>query len=125
MAVKFQLFPDLPQGTTTQTWDDRQIQIRTTFRERTGSWYMDLFELDGTPIVFGRRVSPSFIPLLGLGFEGESLPRGQTLLVVGPDDPYLVGDLSDTLEALLLTDAEIEVLRGEPTGFTVTVQLVP
>ena len=124
MSVNFQVFADLSQGTTTQTWADRQIQIRTTFRERTGAWYMDLFELDGTAIVFGRRVSPNFVPLLGLGLEGEQLPRGQTLLVVGPDDPYVKASLSDTLELLLLSAEEIDALRGDPTTFETFVELL-
>lgn len=123
MPVKFQVFADLSAGTTTQTWADRQIQIRTTFRERTGAWYMDLFELDGTPIVFGRRVSPNFVPLLGLGFEGEQLPRGQTLLVVGPADPYVKANLNDTLELLLLSAEEVDALRGDPTTFETFVEL--
>jgi hypothetical protein len=124
VAVQFQVFAELTEGTTTQTWEDRQIQIRTIFRPRTGAWYIDLFELDGTPIVFGRRVSPSFLPLLGVGFEGESLPRGQTLVVLGPEDPYEKVDLGDTLELLLLSDADIDTLRTDPVGFETFVELV-
>lgn len=124
MAVQFQVFADLSAGTTTQTWDDRQIQVRTTFRERTGAWYIDLFELDGTPIVFGRRVSPIFMPLFGLGFEGESLPRGQTLLALGPDDPYLKAALNVTLVLELQSAEEIAEVELPAPQFETFVELL-
>ena len=124
MGVQFQVFADLTAGTTTQTWDDRQIQIRTTFRERTGAWYMDLFELDGTPIVFGRRVSPGFAPLLGLGLEGVQLPRGPALVILGADDPYLRAALGDTLTLLLLSAEEVDELSTTTLDFETFVELL-
>jgi hypothetical protein len=123
MAITFQLFPSQAQDTSTQSWVDRQIRMRLTWRERTGAWYVDLFELDDTPIVFGRRISPSFFPLLGLGFEGESLPRDQVLFVAGPTDPYERDTLADTLVVSLVSQSEIDEFLTDPETFTTFVEL--
>lgn len=125
MADQFVLFPDLPQFTETTTWGDRQVQLRLTFRSRTASWYLDIFELDSTPIVFGRRVSPRFAPLLGLGFGGEQLPRDRELFTDGPTDPYARSDLGEILRLLLLSDEELADAAPEEDLLGISAALVP
>jgi hypothetical protein len=130
MAERFNLFPDLPQHTITTTWGDKQVRLRLTFRDRTSSWYLDIFELDDTPIVLGRRVSPKFAPLLGLGLGGEgvgTLPRDRELVVDGPADPYPRRDLGEVVQLILLTDAEVAAAQAAnpPTDLGVTVTVVP
>ncbi len=125
MADQYTLFPDLPQHTITTTWGDRQVKIRLTFRDRMSSWYLDIFELDDTPIVFGRRVSPQFAPLLGLAFGGEQLPRDRELLIDGPSDPYERSELGEIVSLILVSDAELAAIAPPPTDFDITVTLNP
>jgi hypothetical protein len=127
MADQFTFFPQQPQDTSTQAWGTQQVLIRTTFRERTGSWYMDILTIDEKPLAIGRRISPQFAPLLGLGLEGEGLPRDRYLVIDGPIDPYLKADLSDTLVAILLTQAEVDAAAAanQPGTFDTTVILDP
>lgn len=127
MADRFTFFPQQPQDTSTQPWGDQQVLIRTTYRERTSAWYMDILTIEEAPLALGRRISPQFAPLLGLGLEGEGLPRDRYLVVDGPIDPYLKKDLSDTLIAILLTQAEVDAAAAEAEvgTFSTTVILDP
>lgn len=127
MADRFTFFPQQPQDTSTQAWGSQQVLIRTTYRERTSSWYMDLLTIDEEPLAIGRRISPQFAPLLGLGLEGEGLPRDRYLVIDGPIDPYLKEDLSDTLVAILLTQAEVDAAAevAQVGTFSTTVLLDP
>ena len=127
MAERFTFYPQQPQDTSTQPWGATQVLIRTTYRERPGAWYMDILTIEEVPLAIGRRISPQFAPLLGLGLEGEGLPRDRYLVIDGPIDPYLKEDLSDTLIALLLTQAEVDAAAAEAEvgAFSTTVLLDP
>lgn len=123
MAERFQFFPENPSNTSIQTWGDRQVRLRMTYRERMSAWYMDLFDADGVALAVGRRVSPSYAPLLGLGLEGFNLPRGRFLIFVGPVDPYAKEALSDTLDGILLTQEEVDAAQSDTGTFETTIVL--
>lgn len=129
MAERFTFFPEQPQDTSAQPWGDIQVLIRTTYRERTGAWYIDILTIEEVPLVIGRRVSPQYAPLLGLGLEGAGLPRDRYLVIDGSEDPYQKAALSDTLVALLLTQEEIDAAATEAAAlrgtFATTVILDP
>ena len=84
MPLKFTTHPTRPADTQTVTIGETQYRMRLTFRARTASWYMDLSELDGTAIILGARVSPSWGPLFKIPRTAK--PDGE-FTVVGPD-PY-------------------------------------
>lgn len=127
MAETVQTFPDQFSITVQMTWGDRQVSMRTIWRRRPGAWYIDLFEADGTPIVFGRRMSPSFSPTNGFGFEGDQLPRDRQLFTVGPNDPYLQSALGTVLETdllpLLVTDEEVAAAVAAEASPTFTTEI--
>lgn len=84
MPIKFTTHPTKPDDTQTVTIGETQYRMRLTFRARTASWYVDLFELNGTPIIVGARVSPNWGPL----FKIPRLAKpGGEFTVIGPD-PY-------------------------------------
>ena len=103
MPVQLTTNPDQPQRTQTVTLGDRQFRVRLTFRDRTSSWYFDLFAADETPLAIGRRLSPAWSPLAALVLVDG--PDG-VVLVDGPE-PYARFDLGDTLKVLFVDDDEI------------------
>lgn len=75
---------DLPAHRYRVTLSGVEFGLRFTFRDRTSSWYLDLFDVDGNPLALGRRLSPGYSPLLGVAVDRG--PSGY-LLVTG-SDPY-------------------------------------
>lgn len=108
-STQIAAFPDEPQHSMTITWGDRQVRARFTWRNRTASWYLDVFELDdgeeGAALVRGRRVSPRWAPLAGLRVVG--LPQSPILVIdAAPGaDPFPRSELGQSVRALLV-DAE-------------------
>jgi hypothetical protein len=79
---------------------------RFTWRGRTASWYLDLFEADGiAAIVTGKRMSPGWAPHAGLVIE--TLPDG--LLFVRGNDDFERDDLAtDDLRLVFFATSELE-----------------
>jgi len=118
-------FPNEPQHPMTVTWGDRQVRLRFTWRNRTRSWYLDIFELDdgeetGDAIVRGRRISPQWFPLIGLRPVG--LPQDPILIVDGGPDPYLRSDLGEGVRALLVGLDDLPPVTVTSPNLTVTIQ---
>lgn len=127
MADTFAVFDQLPQYTQTIVWGERQVRFRLTWRERTGSWYIDIFELDDvTLVVAGRRVSALWVPLTGLAL-GDSLARDRELYVIAGfgTDPFPRADLSQggPVQLILILDDELPEVVEDP-NLAVTVVLV-
>lgn len=99
MPQNLPIFPEQPQHEYTITLDGVQFQVKLTYRDRRGSWYLDLEDANGTPIVLGRRCSPGY-PLVYPGTTGS--PRG-LLTCDAPADPYA----RDELRLLYFTAAEV------------------
>jgi hypothetical protein len=142
MADQVAVFPDLPQHTQTLTWGDRQVRLRFTYRQRLGSWYLDIFETAGPaeagvvgalgpPIVLGRRISARWAPLLGLAPEGLPLSREVFAVVDGAvrSEPYRRSDFGasteqGTLRMILLDEEEIDAVADLITDPTATLIVV-
>lgn len=83
MAVKLPFFHDLPAHSYTVPLSGVQYEIRLVYRARTASWYLDLRNEEGVPLVLGRRLSPPWSPVTGVITDG---PPG-VILALGAD-PY-------------------------------------
>ena len=107
MAQQLASFPDYPQHTFTTTWGDISAKVRLTWRERLGSWYLDIFDEDDNAIVTGRRVSPRFLPLAGLALVG--LPDDVLPYIDAGvrSDPYQRSELGDSVRLILLAESEL------------------
>ena len=101
--------PDQPERTQTVTLGDRQFRVRLVFRDRTSSWYMDLFDAADVPMALGRRLSPSAFPTSGLQLVGK--PDG-ALMVTGAE-PYVRSDMGDTLVLQFIGADEVVVVQPE------------
>lgn len=105
-------FPELPSHTQTVVLGASQFTIRFTFRDRTGAWYLDLWTVDGDPVILGRRLSVDWSPLLGLALDNA--PEG-VLFVRGPDG-YVREELGDDLLLIFYPLSELppEVVTAQP-----------
>lgn len=129
MAEAIAAFQELPQHTQTFVWGEKQVRLRLTYRERTGSWYLDIFELDDTTLIIGgRRISPRWAPLFGQAL-GDALARDRRLFIVGAPggDPYPRADLTQEgpVQLLLVSDSEIPDAVVDPNLAIVVVITVP
>lgn len=106
MALELKVYQELPQHTQTVTLEGVQYRLRLTWFERLQAWYLDLYQLDETPIALGRRVTPEWAPLARLLPVGK--PTGE-LYVRGPD-PYRRDELGPLVLLRYYTADEI----GEP-----------
>jgi hypothetical protein len=75
---KLNLFPRVRQRQRTEL-SGTTYELVFTWRERTEALYVDVYELDGTPVVLGRRVRPASDALTGV------LDIPGVLLGAGPD----------------------------------------
>ncbi len=82
-----------------------QVQVRTRFiyRDRTRSWYLDLFDAKDQPLAIGRRLSPQWGPLHGFSVPGA--PDG-IFVVIGPED-YQKADLGIDLTLVFVPRDEV------------------
>lgn len=105
-------FSALDRSVQTLTLDAVQYRLVLTWRERCRGWYLDLYLLDGTAIVTGRRLSPGF-PIV-VGPVVENAPPGY--LFVRGADGYARADLGVSLFLIYYDLAEIaDTPRATPT----------
>ena len=83
MPSRLPLFHDVPAHSYSVVLDGVTYQIRMVYRERRRSWYVDIRDQDGDPIVLGRRLSPHWSPDKDVSVDG---PAG-LLVAIGPE-PY-------------------------------------
>jgi hypothetical protein len=105
MPLKMPFFHDYPAHRYQVALDGVVYEIRLTYRQRTSSWYLDLWDEQGNEIVKGRRLSPNWSPQGGMVTDG---PPG--LLVAFGRDPY------DRYEIDLFYFTEEELLAAKPVA---------
>jgi hypothetical protein len=123
MANKIATFQEQPQFSQQLVVGGVEMRLRITYRQRLASWYVDALDLDDTRIATGRRLSPGFLPFLGLALETidpPALPEDVIWYVVGPTD-YAREDLGDTLGLIVFDLDEIPAAATEADQVTVTV----
>ncbi len=109
----------VPAYLQTFTLGGTDYRIGLTWRERTASWYLDLYDAEEAPLALGRRVSPGWSPLLGLSIEGG--PDG-VLMVRGPE-PYMRDGLGAGLRIIFYPTSEFPAATpsdDDPTVVLVT-----
>lgn len=102
MPQKLPIYTDVPSHRYRIALDGVQYELRLTYRDRTASWYLDLWDEDGGALLLGRRLSPGWSPNFGVLTGG---PPG-LLLVLGAD-PYPRGEI----ELWYYTAEEVEAAR--------------
>lgn len=102
MPEKLPFLHDIPCHRYTVPLDGALYEVRLTYRERTGSWYLDLWDPLGAPLLLGRRLSPNWSPQGGVITDG---PPG--LLAVFGRDPYE----RDEIELWYFTEAELAAAK--------------
>jgi uncharacterized protein YigE (DUF2233 family) len=108
-------FPGQADTVQAVTLDGTQFLLRLYWRDRLAAWYLDLSELDETPVLLGRRLSTGWAPLAGVKVENR--PDGY-LFVRGPAE-YVRGQLG--VDVHLSYYSRDEVSRGIVPEFAVTV----
>lgn len=105
MADQLPILFDYPEHRYTIALDGVQYDLRLIYRERTASWYLDLWDPDGNALLLGKRLTPSWPVNTGItsGPPGLIVPTGQ--------DPY---DRYE-LELWYFTAAELEAARVAET----------
>lgn len=96
-------FPILPQHTARVTLGEDEYTVRLTWRERTASWYMDLYDADGAALLLGRRLAAR--GSLWFGMRVPGLPDGE--LFVSGLDGYARADLGSKVEVVFYPRAEV------------------
>jgi hypothetical protein len=101
MPEKLPIYHDIPAHRYSVALDGVQYRVRFIYRERTASWYLDLWDQDGTLLLAGRRLSPNWSPQARI----TGGPPG--LLVAFGPDPYA----RDDVELWYFTAAELAAAK--------------
>lgn len=83
MSTKLPMQHDVDSHEFNDTLDGVSYKIRLTYKDRTCSWYLDVWDENGDAVLRGRRLSPEFSPnggVTALGPPGIFFAVGQ--------DPY-------------------------------------
>ena len=116
MGQQIPTFQAQPQFSESVTLGSAQYQLVFTWRDRLPAWYLDIYTLDGTAILTGRRVSPGHDLLFGgraaLTMAGHLFVRGS--------DPYLREMLGTRVVPVFYLDSEIPSPPA-PAGLTIAV----
>lgn len=77
--------PDFPDAFQTVSLGGTSYRIRSVWRERSRSWYLDVYLADGTGIALGRRVAASGILVRDLARTDANATYGGVLFAAGKD----------------------------------------
>ena len=113
MISEIHTFPQFSQFTITMVLGPTKLTLRMTYRERTLSWYLDIYELNGTPLLLGRRLSANWIPMYGYAYL---LGLIEGVLVVRGLEGYEQKDLGKTLILEYIPEQDLLLLIDNPTS---------
>lgn len=117
MGLILPAFPEIPCHSFTVTLGEAQYNIRMTWRDRTQSWYMDLYDVENNPLALGKRLAPGWAPLAGTLRD----PEGGYFYVSG-EDGYKQEDLGKTLQVIFYTMEEIG--ERQPNSLVKSVEII-
>lgn len=104
MSVQIAAFPAQPAAIQSVTLDGVTFRLRLTYRYRCAGWYLDLWTLEGTPLLLSQRLSAGWSPTAGYdlvdGPDGWFYVRGA--------DGYARDDLGGPLVLVYFSRAEME-----------------
>lgn len=106
--------PVFPASTYRIALDGVDFRLNWRWNDRMASWYLDLFEADGTPLRLGVRVVLDW-PLWGR-FRHPARPAGELLAVSldGAAEPE-AGDLGGRVRLIYYTAAEVAAQAADAT----------
>lgn len=95
MISEVQTFPRFSNFDISMELGPTRLTLEFTWRARTKSWYLDIFEVNGNPLLLGRRLSAYWSPMYGYadlpdiiegalfvrGIEGAQKDLGKTLIL--------------------------------------------
>ena len=117
MGKALATFPDLPDSTQSVALGASMYQIRLYYRVRLRGWYLDIADASGVALLTGRRLSPSWGPILGVKIAG--LPIGY-LYVQGPA-VYERSDLGGALRVIYYVASELPDAPAVADALTVAI----
>ena len=97
------------------TLSGAQYVLSFVWKSRMRAWYVDIADVNGTPLVQGTRVTPGWAPWVQL--QIPAMPPG-IYIPVGPD-PYAENDLGQSVLCAYSTDAIAAAV--DPLGLRVVV----
>lgn len=103
MARTLNTFPLIPAHRQTVELGDNLFRLRLVWRDRNSAWYVDLFERDGTPLRYGKRLSAEWVPL-----HEVMDPREDGMIYVVGSGDYEREDLGETLTLEYLDPDELD-----------------
>jgi hypothetical protein len=109
--------PTIPAERQTVTLGGARYDLRLTWRDRTASWYADLWDATGAPIWLGQRVTPGWGLGTGLVVAGE--PDG-IFVVRGPSDFERL-DLGAAVKIAFYPTSELPTRTSTDYGLTITI----
>ncbi len=77
--------PDSPSSIQTVSLGGTSYRVRSTWRERSSSWYIDVYLVDGTSVALGRRVAAGAILVHDMDRHDPASPGGGVLFAGGKD----------------------------------------
>lgn len=116
MAVVIPNEVDVPDYTEQVTLEGVVYTLGFRWSAREASWYMDVMEADGTPILMGTKVLPGWH--LGWRCKDPRFPPGAfaALDSSGADEPPGLHDLGDRVTIVYLTAEEKAAARAASAG---------
>lgn len=112
---RFRAFPEYGSFRYTATIDGSDYLLKFRWSDRTGSWYLDFLEPDGTEIFVGNRLVVDW-PVF-LTHKDSRKPEGILLLLDIEGDGYDIEEqeqLGDSHKLVFLRSDEIDVPPPSP-----------
>jgi len=98
-------FPAIQSSVQSVTLGTLRVGIGLVWNRALQGWYLDVFAADGTRLIVGRRLCPSFAPNFGMAFEVTEL---QGLFTVEGTDGYTQGALGSQLQLKWWSPEELQ-----------------
>jgi hypothetical protein len=109
MPLQITAFPAIQSSVQSVTLGTLRVGIGLVWNRALQGWYLDVFAADGSRLIVGRRLCPSFAPNFGMAFEVTEL---QGLFVVDGTDGYTQGALGSQLQLRWYSPEELQAVAN-------------